>query len=388
MAMPKIMREEWSNELAEQTLKDFAEMQEEILSVIAERIEKIGALSPEEAAELATSAAAAKYLNEDMARIRVAIKKQDRKFAPRITQIFREVKKENDNYAKKYFEYRKIPLETVKKRAKSAQLINAVRKQTVDGLLNLSHTYAYAYRGKVEPVGQTYRKIVNRAVMDMASGGKTFQKSMRTAVNQLTDSGIKILEWKHEEGKIVVRRADSHIRMNIKEGVKRLNSELREENGKLFGADGVETSMKALCAPDHQPYQGRQFPKKEWEQINKNLTRPWGTLNCGHDFFPIIMGVSIPVHSEAEIQSANDRSNQKVKYGDKEMTRYEASQEMRAMERDIRKYRSRKAAFEKTGDAEAAQDANKEVRARLADYKKFCEAVKLTPNLDRTRIYI
>ena len=355
--------------------------------IIASRLEIISTLSTEELASMATAAAIAKYLNEDMAKIRDAIKKQNRKYALQITRIFREVEEENYKFAKKYFDYRNIPISKVRESAKMRELIEEMQKQAVSGLLNLSHTYCYDYDGKVTDIGKTYRKIVNKAVIGMSTGTTSYQHEMRKAIDQLTNSGIKTLEWDEQSGKAVVRRADSHIRMNILEGVRRLNAAVQEENGKAYGADGVAITMHHLCAPDHQPYQGRQYTKEKFDSINVRLKRPFGTLNCHHIAVPIILGVSVSPYSDKEVQEAIDDSNQIVKSGNRKMTRYEASQEMRYMERTIRKYRSRKKAFEAARDTASVQKTQRKIKYWQKNYNSFCADTGLTPDLDRTRYY-
>lgn len=385
MPESKLFREQWTDELAEEALDAFYTLQEDILLIISARLEKLGELSVEELASMSTAAAISKYLNDDMAKIRKAIKEQNRKYAPQITRIFREVEEENYKFAKKYFDYRKIQISKVRENAQMRELIESMQKQTVAGLFNLSHTYAYDFDGTVQPIGKAYRKIVNKAVIGASTGTTSYQREVRKAINQLTQSGIKTLVWDGENRKMVVRRADGHIRMNIMEGIRRLNAEIQEESGKAFGADGVEISMHHLCAPDHQPIQGRQFKKSDWVRINGNLKRPIGTLNCKHFAAPIIMGVSVNVYDDEERQNAINRSNAIVEYDGEKMTRYEASQEMRRQEREIRKWRSRKQAFDVAGDSKSLKKADSEVKERVREYKKFCKKVGLSERMDRTR---
>ena len=379
-----ITRPEWSDELAEALLKSFGQMQEDILLIIAERLEQLTELSPEELAKLAESAAAAEYLNDDMRRIKRAIRDQDRNYAPQIAQIYDKTEVATYKLAERYFSYRSIQISTVKNRSRTRELIAAMQKQKVSELLNLSHTYCYDYDGKVQPIGKTYRKIVNQAVNAMASSGQSYQKVLRKAMHQLSESGIKTLYWDKESGRRVARRADSHIRMNIAEGVRRLNQELQEINGKIFNADGVEVSLHHLCAPDHQPIQGRQFDLDDWERINGGLKRPIGTLNCGHHISYIIRAAARPAYTEEERQAAIDSSNEEVEYNGKKMTRYEASQRMRAKERKIRAMRSEENALKAAGDTSGAAAVKRDIRRRTAEYKKFCSDVGLEERMDKT----
>lgn len=382
--MNNLFRKEWSEEQAKAILRDFAKMQDTILLIIASRLESVSELSEDELKEFASASAMAEYLNEDMRAIKRAINQQNRVYAPRIAQIFQNVEDENFKLAEKYFKYRNIQIDTIRKRAQTRELIEAMQKQVVSDLLNLSHTYCYDFDGKVMPVGKAYRRIVNKAVIKATSGGYSYKRFMRTAISELTQGGIKTLYWDSENDKKTIRRADGHIRMNVMEGISRLNHELQELNGKEFGADGVETSLHALCAPDHLHYQGRQFSLDDWEKINSNLKRPWGTLNCQHFLTYIIMGVSEPVYTAQERQEAIDRSNETVEYKGRKMTRYEASQRMRAKERKIRNMRSEEKALRAAGDTPGATAKKHELQLKTAEYKKFCNEVGLSERMDRT----
>lgn len=102
-----------------------------------------------------------------------------------------------------------------------------------------------------------------------------YSTAMRSTVRDMARSGLRRVTF--ESG--YSRRLDSKARMNILEGVRRLNSEMMAETGREFGVDGVEISAHGLCAPDHQPVQGRQYSNKDYERLNEALQRPIGTLN-------------------------------------------------------------------------------------------------------------
>lgn len=380
-------KEKWSDTVALDLMRDFAEMQDRLLARLAERLETLEEMSSEELQKFAQDIAISESLEEDLTYIKREINKQNRVYLFRIASIFDIATDEIFKESEKYFDYRKIKIEKIMKRSDTVNLIKKAQNETVSSLLNLSHTYCYDVGGEVSEIGKAYRKIVNRAVIDVSSG-KSIDKTISQAVNRLADSGIKTLQWDKESGKVVVRRADSHIRMNVEEGLSRLNQSLGEHNAKIFGADGVQVSMHALCAPDHQDIQGQQFTLKEWESINGGLTRPIGTLNCKHWISYCIMDISQPIYSKSEIAEAKARSNAIVKYNDKEMTRYAASQKMRAYERSIRGARSAEQAFRKSGKENLADNVQSKIDIQIQNYKDFCSKVGLTPRIDRTKYVI
>lgn len=380
-------KEKWSDTVAIELMKNFARMQDSLLARLAGRLETLEKMSPDEIQKYARDIAMSEAIGEDLAYIKREISKQNRVYSFRIASIFDIATDEIFKGSEKYFDYRKIKIEKIMKRSDTVNLIKKAQNETVSSLLNLSHTYCYDVGGEVSEIGKAYRKIVNKAILEVASGQNP-DRVIKRAVEHLANSGIKTLQWGKENSKAVVRRADSHVRMNVEEGLSRLNQSLGEHNAKIFGADGVQVSMHALCAPDHQDIQGQQFTLKEWESINGGLTRPIGTLNCKHWISYCIMDISQPIYSKSEIAEAKMRSNAIVEYNGKKMTRYDASQKMRAYERSIRGARSAEQAFRKSGKENLADNVQSKIDIQIQNYKDFCSKVGLTPRIDRTKYVI
>ncbi len=378
------LNEDEINKQIDEVLSEFYRMQDDLISAICRRVEDISTKTPDEIEKLVKGTALTETLNDDIIYLKRRINTAGKIMTPKIVRILHSTKKSNFEFAKKYYDYRKIKVSDIENSRQVRDLVTGIQKQTLDNLLNISHTYSFRYDNQVTEVGKTYRKIVNRAVIEMQTGSTSIDKVMKDSVKQLVNSGITSVHW--ESG--TVRRADSHIRMNIEEGVQRLNYELSEFNGKRYGADGVETSAHSLCAPDHQEFQGRQFLIRDWEKINNGLRRPFGTLNCRHYVSYIIMGVSVPVYFERERQEAIDRSNAIVKYNETEMTRYQASQKQRAYERDIRILRSLHKHYGEIGDTISVRKVKQRLNAKIRQYHDFSNAVGLSSRMDRTYYFI
>ncbi len=382
--MPEPLTNDIINDRINDALRIYSEMEEDIISRICERLSDLNNKSSEEIDELAKAAAMANMINNDSAYLKRRVNQANKKMIPALVSVLDAASENVFNNAAKYYAYRGIKIESVKNSLQMRQMIEKASEQVVDNLLNLSHTYAFDYGGKVQPIGKTYRDIVNKAVLQMRTGGGSLNQLMRSSVKELVDSGIKTIDW--ESG--TVRRADGHIRMNIREGVNRLNNAIQKENARIYHADGVETSMHALCAPDHQEFQGQQYPLRDWERIEDTLQRPFGTLNCQHFVTYIIMGVSRPVYSEQERLDAIARSNQQVSYNGQQMSRYEAAQKQRYFERNIRKNRSLLRHSQEIGDASETAKYKNSLKQKITQYKDFSSAVGLRPRLDRTYYFV
>ena len=187
--------------------------------------------------------------------------------------------------------------------------------------------------------------------------------------------------------------------MNVSDGVRSLNTSYRKIQGESFGADGIEISAHALCAPDHLPNQGKQFSNEEFEQLQSSLSRPFFAMNCHHSSFPIILGISDPVYSDKELQAYKKSSEKEVEYTTlqkdkdgnyikKKMTRYQASQTaQRKIETNIRQLKDIRNQLSINNDSIGVAEYNKRIKSKTAYYKKVSEQIGLSPKMDRLRVY-
>lgn len=94
--------------------------------------------------------------------------------------------------------------------------------------------------------------------------------------------------------------------------------------------------------------------------------------NCTHMFYPFWEGIS-------EIPEPL-KEPEPVKYKGRIYTRYEATQQMRAMEREIRALKREKYVAE---DATKLNQINAKIKANKAEYMQFSEAMRLKPKENR-----
>lgn len=231
--------------------------------------------------------------------------------------------------------------------------VKAVATTTRETFMNLSNTTAIGYRilnsdGSVryEKFKDHYHDLVDQAISEVATGKRDYKSAFRNAMKQTADSGIRILDY--ESG--YSQRLDSAMRQNILDGVKDIAHEVAKQTGEQFGADGIEISAHNNCAPDHLPYQGRQFSKQEFEAIQESLPRRFGMWNCRHTLFPIILGLSQPLYTEEERQQMIAQSTETREFEGKTYTAYEATQLQRRIEREVRKRKDRAILAKEAGD--------------------------------------
>ena len=379
--MSRLLNESWIEGLPDNIVDNLETLNNYVVQRICERIRKIGDIGTADAYRLKT---AIEYAGADIKAIEKEVARIMGTNQQEIERLFEEVAKENVEFANTFYKARNMDLlQRYTSRSALASLVDAVKRQALDGTANISNTYMVGFkRGKqIIPLREYYISTIDRAITYVQTGVVDYQSAMRSTVREMAQSGLRRVTW--ESG--YSRRLDSSARMNILEGVRRLNSQMMEETGREFGADGVEISAHGLCAPDHRDIQGKQYSKEEFERLNRRLERPIGTLNCQHFITPIILGVSKPVYSRKELAEINKRSAERIEYKGQKMSRYEASQKQRQIETAIRYAKDERDAMIAAGDKLGAAQARKKSAALGAEYKRFCEQAGLTPRPERTR---
>lgn len=379
-SVSRLLNESWIEGLPDPIVENLEALNRYVVLRVCERIRKIGDIGAADAHRLKS---AVEYAAGDLRAIEAEIARITKQNVKDIDALFEEVAAENLDFASVYFVARDMdPIQNYAQVAALDSLVRAVKAQAMDGLTNISNTHMIGFKDKTgfKPLRESYIRAIDRAIYFVQTGAVDYNTAIRETVRDMARSGLRVT---FESG--YSRRLDSQARMNILEGVRRLNGEMMRETGRRFGADGVEISAHALCAPDHIDIQGRQYRKAEWDRKNGGLQRPIGTLNCHHFATPIIYGVSRPVYSEKELSEINRRSSETVEWKGREMTRYEASQKQRQLETAIRYAKDERDAMTAAGDKLGAAQARKKSAALGREYKAFCEKTGLTPRLERTR---
>jgi len=377
----RLLNESWIEGLPDSIVENLEALNRYVILRVCERIRKIGDIGAADAHRLKS---AVEYAAGDLRAIEAEIARIAKQNVKDIDALFEEVAAENLDFASVYFAARDMdPIQNYAQVAALESFVRAAKSQAMDGVTNISNTYMIGFkRGRtVVPLREYYISAIDRAITFVKIGTVDYHTAVRSTVKDMAKSGLRRVTF--ESG--YSRRLDSQARMNILEGVQRLNGEMMEETSQRFGADGVEISAHALCAPDHLGIQGRQYRREQWDRINGSLRRPLGTLNCHHFATPIIYGVSRPVYSPKELAEINRRSTEMVEWKGRKMTRYEASQKQRQLETAIRYAKDERDAMTAAGDKLGAAQARKKSAALGREYKAFCETTGLTPRPERTR---
>lgn len=107
------------------------------------------------------------------------------------------------------------------------------------------------------------------------------------------------------------------------------------------------------------------------------------TADVRHTFYPFIEGISERGYTDEQLANIDPPD---FEYEGKTYTHYEATQFQRSIEREVRKQKRLKAAYEAAGQTEHAQAANTKLRRLNKKYRKFSKAANLRTQTERMKV--
>jgi len=355
------------------------ELSDRTVSIIAKRLKMIGDTGGEGLKSVGD------YLASDLRDINKVQAEVIKSVAEQTTSTFNKASLANDEVSSEYYKAIGIKQVAAAEAVNTSPIIKKATKQTQKELKAMFKSRAFVIDGKPKTVRQQYVETVNKAIYDIKSGAIDYNTSIRQTVKKMSQSGIKTVDYASG----YARRLDSTVRMNTLDAVRQMSNDVREEQGKEFGADGVEISSHSHCAPDHQQIDGKRFTLKEWEKVNDNLTRPLGDMGCKHTKFLVLLDISKPTYTNTELTKRHAEANKPINYtvGNKKYTTtgYEATQVQRKYELSLRKLKDERNALKDAGDTLGTQQMQKRITLKAREYKNVSKQLGLAPKPSRTR---
>lgn len=267
------------------------------------------------------------------------------------------------------------------------QISEAAKKQTKEALDNLSQSYGFAVMMGAKrvfmPYAQYYQQYVDAAIMDIISGGFDYNTVIRRVVTQMTNSGLRTVDyasgWSNRTP-VAVRRA-------IMTGISQITGKVNERNAQILGTDYYEVSWHASARPEHRVWQGKVYSHKQLVEVCGlgTVTGLCGA-NCYHEYYPFIPGISERLYTDKWLEEQNRKEDQKKEWMGKEYNAYEQTQKQRQMETSMRAQRQKVDLLKAAGaDKDEITIARCKYQAQLDEYARFCKKMGLKEQ--RERIY-
>lgn len=320
--------------------------------------------------------------------------------------ILEKVAKENIGFADVYYKARGLETPIYSENKALQRLVSSVYNITGEEFKNIAKSTGFRLLGdNGEPllldIDETYKYVIDKCVIAVSQGKETYQQSMRSTLKQLSDSGVRRIDYANNYS----RRIDSSVRMNVLDAVREVSNQSQMLFGEEFGSDGIEISTHLNPSPDHSNVQGHQFSNKEYEKLQstgvatdyngevidiriKDNFRPISTMNCFHYIFSIVLGVSKPQYSNEELKKIIDDNEKGAELDGKHYTNYELTQIMRKLETKIREQKDLQIMARASDDKDLILQAQTKITQLTNKYKQVVKISGLPNQLStRGRVY-
>lgn len=343
------------------------EVTDDYISRMGEHLRDIGRLTATNVHRLTEL----KRLNANVDAVRAQLARAAERSQQDIDQVFLAVAESDYRFASKYYgEARQMP---IRRNKAILRILQAQARIAAQEMRNLSRTTL---------MSEGYRKAVDTAIQTVQSGLTDYSSAIRSAVRRAGQEGLRV----RYPNSGLTRRLDTAVRQNVLDGVRSINRDVLLQTGKEFGANGVELSAHSLCAPDHLPWQGRQYSMREFENLQMQLDRQFGQWNCKHTIYPIKLGISAPTCDDAELERMRQQSTMRIEIDGEEKTRYEWTQEQRRLETAIRQQKDVANLAKVSGDNVLRRETQRRINDLTAQYERISDRAGLIEQRERMSV--
>ena len=280
----------------------------------------------------------------------------------------------------------------------------AIYEQTKQTLRNITRSMGFLVNAgrTMLPPAKAYQWALDNAVMQIQSSAINYNQAIKTAVKQLAESGLKVVDYEsgHRDSiDVAVRRA-------IMTGVNQICDQYTNQSAEYLETQYFEVSAhsgardKPGASPwsSHKDWQGKVYYQSESGEsdplgLYDDLVETTGYgyvdgltgANCRHHKYPFIPGVSERTYTDEQLEHIDGGLG--CTFDGKTYTAYEATQMQRRIERQIRAQKKLRNAYKEAGLSEDATAADIKLRRLNAEYSRFSKAAGLPEQRERTKVY-
>lgn len=378
------MRDDYKEKIASKIAARYIGLEERILQDIARRIKKTGEITSTADWQI-NRLRILGYSSEDIER---DIKKTLDASYPEMFELYDKVI--DWEYVRNKDIYEQINAEFIlfEKNEQLKQITDAIIRQSLEDLENVTKSLGFYldYNGKkvLTPLSQVYSNYLDNACYDIVTGAFDYGSVLRRVVTQLTNSGLRKIEY----GSGYASRVEVAARRAVMTGVANLTGEIADYNAKKLGTEYFEVEWHAGARPTHAVWQGQVWTKEQLYSVC-GLGTVTGLLgaNCYHTYYPFFLGISQRNWSDEWLEEQNRKESKPKEFRDKEYTLYEAKQRQRQMETAMRAQREKVQMLQDGGaDRQEVMLQKAKYQGQLNEYAAFSRKMGLKE--ERERIYL
>lgn len=278
-----------------------------------------------------------------------------------------------------------------------AATVDSIRRQTLDTFRNLTASMGFLVDAgrTMLPPAKAYQWALDNAVMQIQSGAISYNQAIKSAVKQLAESGLKVVDYEsghRDQIDVAARRA-------VMTGVNQICAKYTEQSAEYLETPYFEVSAHAgardVPGPSpwssHKDWQGKVYSIHSGD-IYPNIYEVCGLgyvdglegANCRHRRFPWVKGVSERTYTDEQLAHIDDGLG--CTFDGKTYTAYESTQMQRRAERQIIAQKRLKSAYKSAGLTDDATAANIKLRRLNAKYREFSKAAGLPEQPERLKV--
>ena len=287
-----------------------------------------------------------------------------------------------------------------------AATVDAIQKQTLDTFRNLTASMGFLVDAgrTMLPPARVYQWALDNATMQIQSGAISYNQAIKSAVQQLAQSGLKVVDYEsghRDQIDVAARRA-------VMTAVNQLNRKYSEQSMDFLQTDLVQVEAHAgarnIDGPNgwenHKKWQGKLYRWAEFAKKCPNASKGGypdfertcgigdvtGILgaNCRHSWSAFVEGVMERTYTDKQLEHIDDDLG--CEFDGKKYTAYEATQMQRRVERQIIKQKRLVTAYKASEQKDEYYAAKAKLVRLNAKYKAFSEAAGLPLQWERTRV--
>lgn len=293
----------------------------------------------------------------------------------------------------RYFDYviskADIVADTFDSAAMQAE-VDAITRQTHGELVNITRSLGFSIRRGAQvtflPLANAYQCVLDDAAIKVLSGGESYGNAIQSAINELTESGVRTVTYERVDRNGNTRVRSDHLDVAVRRAV---FTGITQISGKYSDAlmEQTETPYIEVTAhrgardvvragipwASHKKWQGKVYSKNSGD-IYPSVYDVCGLgqvdglegANCRHLHYPWFEGISERTYTDEDLENIDPPP---FTYQGREYSAYQATQKMRQIERTIRKVKRQRDGYEKGTDEYKALNAR--VRTLFQQYSEF-----------------
>ena len=273
----------------------------------------------------------------------------------------------------------------------------AIYEQTKQTMRNLTRSMGFLVDAgrTMLPPAKAYQWALDNATMQIQSGAISYNQAIKSAVRQLAQSGLKVVDYEsghRDQIDVAARRA-------VMTAVNQICAKYTEQSAKWLETPYFEVSAHAGARDkpgqspwsSHKAWQGRVYSVRSGD-IYQNIYEVCGLgavdglegANCRHKRSVWVEGVSERTYTDEQLERIDDGLG--CTFEGKTYTAYEATQMQRRVELQIIKQDRLVTAYKASEQKDEYYAAEAKLVRLIAKYKAFSAAAGLPLQRERTKV--